>query len=381
LISDTATLADFCARAAAADYVAIDTEFMREHTFWPKLCLVQVATAEEAAAIDPLAPGIDLGPLFALVDDASVLKVFHSGRQDIEIFVHLTGRVPHPVFDTQIAAMVCGFGESVSYEALVTKLAQARIDKSSRFTDWSHRPLTQRQVDYALADVVHLRPAYEALRAEIARTGREAWITDEMQALIDPALYRAEPEEAWLRLKPRSASAKFLNVLRSVAAWREREAQRRDIPRGRVLKDEAVLEIASHLPRDAEALARVRGLGRNLAEGRQGQELLSAIEEGLALPPESAPKLEARPDLPAGLGPIVDLLRVLLKMRCEDDGVAQKLVANAGDLDRIASGRYDGLAMQGWRRDLFGADAQALVEGRIGLAVDRRRVKVVDIPT
>ena len=380
LITTTDDLAAFCTRMAAADYIAIDTEFMREHTFWPKLCLVQIAGLNEAVAIDPLAPGIDLGPLFALVNDPGVLKVFHSARQDVEIFVHLTGQVPKPLFDTQVAAMVCGFGDSVSYENLVGKLANARIDKSSRFTDWSHRPLTERQIDYALADVIHLRPAYEALRQQLTKSDREGWLDEEMAILCDPATYRTEPDQAWLRLKPRNSSPKFLAILREVAAWREREAHKRDIPRGRILKDEALLEIAAHSPHDIEAMARVRGMSRNMAEGWQGQGLITAVERGLATPPDEVPKLAQRPPTPPGIAPLVELMRVLLKMKCEDEGVAQKLVAGSDDLEAIAmDDDADVPALNGWRRAMFGEDALALKRGRIALAVKGRRIRVVPL--
>jgi ribonuclease D len=380
LITSTDELAAFCDRMAAADYIAIDTEFMREHTFWPKLCLVQIAGLDEAAAIDPLAPGIDLEPLFTLVHNPKVLKVFHSARQDVEIFDHLTGRVPTPLFDTQVAAMVCGFGESVSYENLVGKLANARIDKSSRFTDWSHRPLTERQIEYALADVIHLRPAYEALRKQLAKSGREAWLAEEMAILCDPGTYRTEPDQAWLRLKPRNASAKFLAILREVAAWREREAQKRDIPRGRILKDEALLEIAAHTPRDLDSMARIRGMSRNMAEGWQGTGLIAAVERGLATPPDLAPKLAQRPPTSPGIAPLVELMRVLLKMKCEDEGVAQKLVAGSDDLEAIAmDDDADVPALHGWRREMFGEDALALKRGGIALAVQGRRIRVVTL--
>jgi ribonuclease D len=380
LITSSDDLAAFCDRMMAAEYIAIDTEFMREHTFWPKLCLVQIAGLDEAVAIDPLAPGIDLAPLFTLVNNPKVLKVFHSARQDVEIFVHLTGQVPKPLFDTQVAAMVCGFGESVSYENLVGKLANARIDKSSRFTDWSHRPLTERQIEYALADVIHLRPAYEALRQQLGKSGRESWLDEEMAILCAPETYHTEPDQAWLRLKPRNASAKFLAILHEVAAWREREAQKRDIPRGRILKDEALLEIAAHSPRDIEGMARVRGMSRNMAEGWQGQGLIAAVERGLATPPEDAPKLAQRPPTPPGIAPLVELMRVLLKMKCEDEGVAQKLVAGSDDLEAIAmDDDADVPALHGWRRAMFGDHALALKRGAIALAVQGRRIRVVTL--
>src|ERR1700733_13639175 len=275
LITDSAALAKFCERQKGADYIAIDTEFMRERTYWPILCLVQVAGPEEAAAIDALAPGIDLSPLLAVMADPEMLKLFHAARQDLEIFFHLSGAVPKPLFDTQIAAMVCGFGDSASYETLVRKLAKADIDKSARFTDWSRRPLSKRQLEYALADVTYLRLVYELLSKELVKTGRARWVEEEEATLTDPATYRLDPSEAWRRLKPRGGNKRFFQVLAGVAAWREREAQTRDVPRNRVLKDEALLEIASHPPPDAEHLGQIRALPNGYANSRAGKALMA----------------------------------------------------------------------------------------------------------
>jgi ribonuclease D len=380
LITTTEDLDAFCRRLRDADYITVDTEFMREKTFWPKLCLVQIAGPEEAVAVDPLAEGIDLAPLFELLHDPGVLKVFHAARQDVEIFHHLTGRVPAPLFDTQVAAMVCGFGESVGYETLISKLAGARVDKSSRFTDWSHRPLTERQLAYALSDVTHLRPAYEKLRRRLAKTGRAHWLDEEMAVLTDPATYTVEPEAAWRRLKVRTDKPRFLAVLRELAAWREREAQRKDLPRSRVLRDEALLEIASHAPTTVDDLARTRGLGRSVAEGRWGSELLGAVQRGLDLPLDQCPTTEPRVEPPPGLTPIVELLRVLLKMKCDDEQVAPKLVASAGDLEAIAADDEAAVpALKGWRRELFGEDALALKHGRLALAIREKRVRIVPL--
>jgi ribonuclease D len=380
LISTTADLEAFCERLKAAEYITVDTEFMREKTFWPKLCLVQIGGPEEAAAVDPLADGIDLAPLFRLMADPGVLKVFHAARQDVEIFYNLTGEIPKPLFDTQIAAMVCGFGDSVGYETLISRLAGARVDKSSRFTDWSARPLTERQLVYALSDVTHLRPAYEKLKRRLARTGREHWLEEEVAVLTDPATYRVEPEEAWKRLKVRTDKPRFLAILKEVAAWREREAQRKDLPRSRILRDEALLEIASHSPTSVDDLARTRGLGRSVAEGRWGTEMLAAVERGIATPAEDCPTGEPRIELPPGLTPIVELLRVLLKMKCEDEQVASKLVANSGDLEAIAADDNAAVpALKGWRRELFGEAALALKHGRLALAIQDKRVKLVPL--
>jgi ribonuclease D len=381
LIADSAQLAAFCERISQSDFITVDTEFMRERTYWPQLCLVQVAGAEDVAAIDPLAEGMDLSPLLRLLYDDRLLKVFHAARQDIEIFFHMTGRIPTPLFDTQVAAMVCGYGDSVSYETLAAQLAGARIDKSVRFTDWSARPLTDRQVSYALADVTHLRKVYAALAKRLMSSGRAGWLQQEMATLLEPGTYRLEPEEAWRRLKPRAGSKpRLLAVLREVAAWREREAQRRDIPRNRVIRDETVMDIAAHAPSTVEEIARLRGLSKGLAEGRMGQDLLVAVAKGIATPDGEAPKLPPAIDMPGGLGPVVELLKVLLKMKCEKQQVAQKLVASTADLERIAADdNADVPALHGWRREVFGNDALALKHGRLALTMDGKRIVVMPL--
>src|SRR5215468_1201514 len=381
VIADSAELAGLCQRLAKAEYIAVDTEFMRDKPYYPQLCLVQIAGPEEAAAIDTLAAGIDLKPLFDLLVAPAVTKVFHAARQDIETFFHLGQTIPTPLVDTQVAAMVCGFGDAVSYENLAAKLAGARIDKSSRFTDWAHRPLTDRQLQYALSDVTHLRPAYEHLKRRLAKTGRTDWVAEEMAILTDPATYRLDPREAWRRIKFRGDKPRMLAILREVAAWREEEAQRRDLPRNRVLRDETLCEIAAHAPTDVEHLARCRGLSRSIAENRQGAQILAAIKRGLELPAAECPEPAPRRDLPSGLGPLIELLRVLLKMRCEENGVAQKLIASADDLELIAADDgADVPALHGWRREIFGADSLALKHGRLALTVVGRRVKVVPVP-
>src|SRR5436190_17227366 len=381
LITDTEALAEFCERQKGAGFVAVDTEFMRERTYWPILCLVQVAGPDEAVAIDALAPGIELAPLLALMADPAVLKVFHAARQDLEIFFQLSGQVPHPVFDTQIAAMVCGFGDSVSYETLVKRLAGAGLDKASRFTDWAHRPLTERQLKYALADVVHLRTVYERLQQKLAGNGRAVWFEEEMAGLVEPALYRTEPELAWRRFRLRGrADRRFLGVLRAVAAWREAAAQQRDLPRGRIMRDEAVLEIAAHAPKSIEGLARTRSLGKGVAEGKLGRDILEAVAQGLA-DPDPPPAIPAKAEAPPGIGPLIELLRVLLKQRCEDFQVAQKLVASADDLEAIAADDNAPVrALSGWRRDVFGNDALALKHGRLGLTAGHNRIELVPLP-
>lgn len=378
LIADTAGLAEFCERQMQAEFVTVDTEFMRDRTYWPDLCLVQVAGPDEAAVIDPLGDGMDLGPLFKLMGAPAVLKVFHAARQDIEIFYKLMGAVPSPLFDTQVAAMVCGFGESASYETLAGKLAGVRIDKSARFTDWSHRPLTDRQIHYALSDVVPLRTVYEKLQARLQRNDRAAWLEEEIKILTDPATYTLDPRESWRRFKLRGGSRRTLALLRELAAWREIAAQQRNLPRNRILRDEQVMEIAAHAPSTPADLGRTRGLGKGFVEGRFGGEVLEVIRHALALPEHTHPEAPARRELPPGLGPLVDLLRVLLKLRCEEHGVAQKLVASAEDLELIAAADSAEVpALSGWRRELFGEDALALKHGRIALTAAGKQIHLV----
>lgn len=380
LIADTPTLAAFCGRLAGAPFVTIDTEFLRDKTYWPILCLVQLAGPNEAAAIDALAEGLDLTPLFDLLANPKVTKVFHAARQDVEIFVRMTGKVPSPIVDTQVVAMVCGFGDSASYETLASKLAGARIDKSSRFTDWSHRPLSEKQLAYALSDVTYLRTVYEKLHQKVEKSGRAHWVADEIAILTDPNTYRVDPDNAWIRLKARSDKPRFLAVLKEVAAWREREAQSRDLPRNRVVKDETLLEIAAHPPRDAEALGRCRGLSRGFADGKMGDGILAAVKRGLEMPESEAPRLEPKADIPPGLGPIIELLRVLLKLRCDEHEVAQKVIGNAGDLEAIAADdNADVPALKGWRRDIFGAEALKLKHGKLALTAAGKRVKVIEL--
>ncbi len=380
-IADSAELAAFCKLQAKAEFITVDTEFMRDSTYWPKLCLAQVGGPREAAAIDTLAPDIDLAPLLELMANRKVLKVFHSARQDMEIFFLLMDALPEPIFDSQVAAMVCGFGDSVGYDKLVRKLTGKHIDKSKRFTDWSRRPLKQGQIDYALSDVVHLRPVYEKLRRQVENRARTAWLDEEMAVLTSPDTYRLEPETAWRRLKTRSASPRYLAILRALAAWRETEAQRRDVPRNRVLRDEQLFDIAAHHPGTTEELSHTRGMGRDAARGRIGQAILAALAEGMAVPEEDCPAPPPQRDHPAGLGPLVDLLKVLLKLQCERHDVAQKLVASVADLERIAAD--DGAevpALTGWRHEIFGKDALALKQGRLALGMEGKTLKPVPLP-
>jgi len=380
LITETDALAGFCARLASAPYITVDTEFMREKTYWPILCLVQLAGPDEAAVVDAQAPGIDLAPLMALMADPKVLKVFHAARQDIEIFYHLSGHIPAPLFDTQVAAMVCGFGDSVGYETLATKLAHARIDKSMRFTDWSHRPLSEKQLHYALSDVTHLRVAYEKLQQMLDKSDRTRWVKEEMAILTNPATYKPEPYEAWRRLKVRSTNAKFLSVLRELAAWRDLAAQEKDVPRNRILRDDALLNIAAHAPKNEDELYRTRGLGRNGFSPSIKDGIIAAVDKGREHEAECVALLEEKIELPRGLAPVVDLLKVLLKMKCESNDVAQRLVASSGDLEQIAADdNADVPALHGWRREVFGDDALALKHGRLALAVKGKSISLVSL--
>jgi len=378
LITDSAELAAFCDRLAGADFVTVDTEFMRDKTYWPKLCLVQLGGPEEAACVDVLAEGIDIGPLLALMANSAVLKVFHAARQDFEIFFNLMGSVPAPVFDTQVSAMVCGFGDSVGYETLVSKLARQRIDKTMRFTDWQRRPLTERQIEYALADVTHLRVVYEKIRDRLEKNGRAAWVEAEMAALCDPGLYRVDPYETWRRLKIRNAKPRTLAILRELAAWREQEAQRRDVPRNRVLRDEGLVEIAIHTPKTRDDLGALRGLHGGQSGGAAGVAILEAVKRGQAIPDADCPTRPRGRDEPRGPGPSVDLLKVLVKLKAESAGVAQRLIANSEDIEAISlDDEADVPALRGWRRELFGEDALALKHGRLALTSNGRKIRVI----
>ncbi len=383
LITQLAELETFCQRLLATDAIAVDTEFMRERTYWPKLCLVQVAGGDEAVAIDPLATGMDLAPLFRVMQAPQILKVFHAARQDLEIFHRLMGGVlPQPVFDTQVAAMVCGFGDQVSYETLVGKLAKARIDKSSRFTDWSLRPLSPRQTEYAIADVAHLLPVYRKLAARLGATGRGDWLAEEMAQLTDAANYEVTPTLAFRRVRSRSGNGRMLAVLRELAAWRERDAQARDIPRAWVIRDEALLEIAHHTPKTADELARTRGLARKFAESATGSEVLAAVARGLAVPEAEWPESDARREIPRGVGAVADLLKVVLKLKSEEADVAQRLLASSDEVELIAADGEDAdvPALHGWRRQVFGEAALKVRSGELALVVRGRRLKLLPMP-
>ena len=378
LITTTEALDALCTRLRRETVVTVDTEFMRERTYWPELCVVQLAGDAEVAVVDTLAPGIDLASLGALLADEAVMKVFHAARQDIEIFVLRFGDVPRPMFDTQVAAMVAGFGDQVGYDSLVAATTGGHIDKAHRFSDWAARPLSPAQINYAAADVTHLRRVYEKLLARLEKDGRVDWVGEEMAVLGDPATYQPDPEQMWERLRPRTSYRRMLAALRAIAAWREREAQKSNIPRGRMLKDEALLEIAASAPDSVDALSRMRGVTRGFAEGRMGAGLLAAIAEARALPDSALPEAPNQRDTPKASPALVSLLKVLLAAKCEEHHVAPKLVANSNDIDRIASEDEPAIpALSGWRRDVFGADALALKAGGVALGVEGKRIKLI----
>jgi ribonuclease D len=380
LITSTEALKTFCAPLHGELFITVDTEFMRERTFYPELCVVQVAGESAVAVIDAQAEGLDLAPLWALLLDPAVTKVFHAARQDIEIVFLRTGQTPGPLFDTQVAAMVAGFGDQVAYDALVAALAGGHIDKAYRFTDWSARPLSAEQIAYAAADVTWLRRVYEKLRARLEREGRMDWVAEEMAALADPATYRIEPETAWLRLKPRSGNRRYLAALRAVAAWREREAMRLNIPRQRVVKDESLAEIAAARQTDAASLARVRGFPRGMAEGKAGAALAAALAEAAALPEEALPQPGDRRDAARPSPALVALLKVLLAAKCEEHHVAQKLVASSDEIEQLAAEDDPPVAaLHGWRRKVFGDDALALKAGQVALSAAGKRVRLVPL--
>jgi len=381
VITTQAELESAIAAFEKSEFVTVDTEFIRETTFWPILCLIQMAAPGTTALIDPLAPDIDLKPFFRLMANEAVVKVFHAARQDIEIIVHLGDLVPHPVFDTQVAAMVCGFGDSVSYDQLVQRITGARLDKSSRFTDWRHRPLSDKQLDYALADVTHLIDVYKKLSAELERENRAHWLNEEMEVLTSRQTYDPHPEDAWKRLKMRLRKPQELAIVQAVAAWREREARERDVPRGRVLKDDAIYEVAQQAPRDATALGRLRTTPKGWERSATATALLGAVNTALALPKEAMPKLPKTFQPPEGSSAAAELLKVLLRIIAEKQGVASKVLASSDDIDRIAAEGEDAdvPALQGWRRAVFGEQALKLVRGEIGIKFDKRRIAVFDL--
>ena len=381
MIETTADLAAACKELAKSDFITIDTEFLRETTFWPELCLIQMASPTVEVLVDPLAKDIDLAPFFELMANPDVLKVFHAARQDIEIIFNRGNLIPHPIFDTQVAAMVCGFGDSVSYDQLISRTKNVHIDKSSRFTDWSRRPLSDKQLEYALADVTHLRDAYLYLKAELEREGRASWLREEMDVLESRETYDIHPDDAWQRLKLRLRKPQELAILKYVAAWREREARSRNVPRSRVLKDDAIYEIAQQQPRDAAALARLRTTPKGWERSSSAAGLLGAVNAALAIPKEDMPKLPKNFQPPEGTSAAAELLKVLLRIVAEKQGVATKVLASGDDIDRIAAEgeEADVAALQGWRRAVFGEVALRLVRGEIGIKFDKRRIAVFDL--
>jgi ribonuclease D len=373
-ITTTRDLAAVCARLARHPFVTVDTEFLRETTYYPLLCVAQIASADEAIVIDALAPGIDLAPFFELMVDERVLKVFHAARQDIEIVWHMAGRIPHPVFDSQVAAMVLGFGDSISYDQLVQRVTGDSLDKSNRFTDWSRRPLSSAQLTYAVSDVTHLRDVYLALADDLARRGRSEWVGEEMEILTSPETYRVDPENAWQRLKTRVRKPKELAVLIEIAAWREREAQARDLPRGRVLRDEVLGDIAIQAPTSFERLSHVRSLPKGFERSRWGADVIETVQRGLARDHKSLPPIDRQRPTSVN-GATVELMKVLLRMTSEQHGVAAKVIATVDELEQIAADdAADVAALKGWRRELFGEKALALKQGRLALSVERGRV-------
>jgi ribonuclease D len=378
LITTTSDLAAACSRLAQHKVITVDTEFLRETTYYPLLCVVQMASAEEAVVIDTLAPGIDLKPFFALMGNEAVLKVFHAARQDIEIVWHLSNTIPHPIFDTQVAAMVLGYGDSIAYDQLVERVTGHRPDKTHRFTDWSRRPLSPEQMHYAVSDVTHLRDVFAALDADLKKRGRNDWVSEEMEVLTSPRTYDFHPERAWERLKTRVRKPKELAVLMEVAAWREQEAQSRDVPRSRVLKDDAVGDIATHAPTSLERLANLRSLPKGFDRSKWGTDIVAAVQRGLARDPHTLPKIE-KPRGNSNGAATVELLKVLLRMTSERHAVASKVIATVDDLDQIAADdNADVAALHGWRRELFGEAALALKHGRLALAIEKGRVVRVD---
>ncbi len=377
-ITTSKELADTCARLARHPFVTIDTEFLRETTYYPLLCVAQMASTDEAVVVDALAEGIDLAPFFALMTNEKVVKVFHAARQDLEIVWNMAGVIPHPIFDSQVAAMVLGYGDSISYDQLVQRITGDTLDKSNRFTDWTRRPLTEAQLTYAISDVTHLRDVYLALSDDLKKRGRTEWVEAEMAILTSPETYRMDPDNAWERLKTRVRKPKELAILIEVAAWREREAQTRDVPRGRVLKDDVIGDIAVQAPTTMERLAGLRSLPKGFERSRWGEAILEAVKRGLERDPKTLPRLDRFRPAQNGAA-TVELLKVLLRMTAESHGVAAKVIATVDDLDRIAADdEADVPALKGWRRELFGEKALALKRGQLALAVEKGRVVPVE---
>ncbi|MFQ0814758.1 ribonuclease D [Brucella anthropi] len=381
LITTTEALEEAVSALAKSDFVTVDTEFIRETTFWPELCLIQMASPDHTALVDALAPGLDLAPFFRLMADEKIVKVFHAARQDIEIVFHLGGLIPSPVFDSQVAAMVCGFGDAISYDQLVQKVTGKHIDKSSRFTDWRRRPLSDKQLDYALADVTYLRDIYLYLKEELRKEGRSEWVNEEMAVLTARETYDLHPDDAWRRVKARVRKPLELAIVQAVAAWREREARERNVPRGRIIKDDTIAEIAQQQPRDAEALGRLRSIPKGWERSAQAAGLVAAIQSALEIPKEDLPKLPKPSHSSEGSAAAADILKVLLKLVTEEHGVAAKIVASSDDIDKIASegDKANVPALHGWRREVFGQKALDLIDGKIGIKFENRRIRAVEL--
>ena len=381
IISNQTELKALCAELAVGPYFTIDTEFLRDKTYYPQLCLIQVASPDgQPKAIDPLMEGIDLAPLLALLGDEKILKVFHAARQDLEIFFNLMGKVPHPIFDTQVAAMVCGFGESIGYYSLVADICGVHLDKGAQFTDWSRRPLSSKQLLYALDDVTYLRDIYESLAEKLASTGRTTWLVQEMDVLTSSSTYENKPEDAWERIKVRTDKPKVLAVLREAAAWREREAQSRDVPRQRIVKDEVLADMSIHPPETVEELGRIRGLSPDFARGKMGKGLLEGVLKGLATPPKECPRLERRPKFPSEMTPTLEMLKMLLRIQCSEHDVAPKLVANTEELEAfIMNPEGDLPILRGWRNEIYGQVAQNLMSGKIALCLRDKQITRLDL--
>lgn len=381
IISNQTELNALCEELSAGPYFTIDTEFLRDKTYYPQLCLIQVASPKgEPKAIDPLTDGIDLTPLFNLMLDEKILKVFHAARQDLEIFFNLMRKVPHPIFDTQVAAMVCGFGESIGYYSLVADICGVHLDKGAQFTDWSRRPLSKKQLIYALDDVTYLRDIYEDLATKLVETGRTTWLEQEMEILTSNETYENKPEDSWERIKVRTDKPKVLAVLREVSAWREREAQSRDVPRQRIVKDEVLADMAIHPPETAEELGKIRGLSADFARGRMGKGLLEAVLKGLATPPKDCPRMERRPKFPSEMTPTLEMLKMLLRIQCAAHGVAPKLVANTEELEALIMNPGGDLTiLKGWRDEIYGKVARKLMNGEIALCLKDKQITRLDL--
>ncbi|MGP1275845.1 MAG: ribonuclease D [Caulobacterales bacterium] len=381
LIQTTDALANACEALGKDPYIAVDTEFMRESTFWPQLCLIQAAGSKLELLIDPLADGIDLAPFLALLKRTDTVKVFHACRQDLEIFFHKGGElIPEPLFDSQIAASAVGLGDSISYDNLVRELLGKEIDKGSRFTDWSRRPLSDRQAEYALADVTHLHKLYPILKDRLEKSGREEWVKEEMRLLTNPETYRMDPENAWKRLKPRKTTAKWLAAMKAAARWREIEAQTRDVPRSRIMKDDGIYELAQSAPVSQDQLAALRAVPKGFERSKPAERLMEMMREAMEAPEKHAPKLARQNHLPANIGPVVELLKVFLRVVAEDEGVAPRLIATVPDLEQIAANdKADVPALSGWRYKVFGEAALKLKRGELALVLENGKVITVEL--